>query len=70
MVTFKTEGCGWDIGKGNAQIRKDFYASRRATALAACQDLPGAEVISWRDDAGTAHAVRVRADQRNFAPDL
>jgi DNA topoisomerase-1 len=58
------------ICKGNAQISTDFYSPRLATALVACQDLPVAEIISWQDDAGTTHAVRVRADQQNFAPDL
>ncbi|MCF7698224.1 DNA topoisomerase IB [Loktanella sp. M215] len=46
------------IGKGGAEIEKDFYAPRLAAVLEACQDLPGAEIITWMDDAGQAHAVR------------
>lgn len=51
------------IGKGNAQINKDFFAPRLSAVLEACQDLPGAEIITWQDDAGTPHAVR--SDQIN-----
>lgn len=46
------------IGKGNAEISKDFYAPRLAAVLEACQDLPGAEIVVWQDDAGISHAVR------------
>ncbi|WP_394155342.1 DNA topoisomerase IB [Loktanella salsilacus] len=46
------------IGKGNAQISKDFYAPRLAAVLEACQDLPGAEIITWQDDTGASRAVR------------
>ena len=45
-------------GKGNARIKKDFHAPRLAAVLEACQDLPGAEIITWLDDAGAPHAVR------------
>ena len=46
------------IGKGGAHIEKDFHAPRLAAVLEACQDLPGAEIITWQDDAGEAHPVR------------
>ncbi|SEN00169.1 DNA topoisomerase-1 [Loktanella fryxellensis] len=46
------------IGKGGARIEKDFHAPRLAEVLDACQDLPGAEIITWIDDAGTSHPVR------------
>lgn len=46
------------IGKGGAEIEKDFYAPRLSAVLEACQDLPGAEIITWLDEAGRAHAVR------------
>ncbi len=46
------------IGKGGANVEKDFYAPRLASVLEACQDLLGAEIITWRDDAGRPHAVR------------
>ena len=46
------------IGKGGAHIEKDFHAPRLAAVLEACQDLPGAEIITWQDDAGDPHPVR------------
>ncbi|MFZ3583254.1 DNA topoisomerase IB [Loktanella sp. DJP18] len=53
------------IGKGNVQISKDFHAPRLAAVLEACQDLPGAEIICWQDDAGAPHPVR--SEQINTA---
>lgn len=46
------------IGKGGAEIEKDFYAPRLAAVLEACQDLPGAEVITWLDADGDARPIR------------
>ena len=46
------------VGKGGTEIEKDFYAPRLATVLEACQDLPGAEVITWLDANGDCHAIR------------
>ena len=46
------------IDKGNAHIQKDFHAPRLSAVLEACQDLPGAEIITWQDDTGAGHPVR------------
>ena len=35
-----------------------MYGGHLAAVLEACQDLPGAEIITWQDDTGAAHPVR------------
>ncbi|RYH03900.1 DNA topoisomerase IB [Salipiger sp. IMCC34102] len=45
-------------GKSGKRVEREIYAPRLAAILEDCQDLPGAEVVSWQDDAGASHAIR------------
>ena len=45
-------------GKGGKRVQKRIYAPRLAEILEDCQDLPGAEVVTWQDEAGQTHAIR------------
>lgn len=45
-------------GKGGAEIEKDLYAPRLCEVLESCQDLPGAEIVTWLDEDGDPHPVR------------
>ena len=46
------------IGKGGKRIEHAIHAPRLAEVLEDCQDLPGAEVVSWQDEDGATHAIR------------
>jgi DNA topoisomerase-1 len=49
--------------KGGRRVRKSLTGSRLSRAFQKFDDLPGAELITWLDDAG--HARTVRSDQVN-----
>nr|WP_221229218.1 DNA topoisomerase IB [Rubricella aquisinus] len=49
--------------KGGRRVRKSLTGSRLARAFQKFDDLPGAELITWLDDAGRARMVR--SDQVN-----
>ena len=44
--------------KGGKTVRAELYGRKLARVLDACQDLPGAEVLSWQDTAGTVRPLR------------
>ena len=46
------------IGKGGKRIEHAIHAPRLAAVLEECQDLPGAEILSWQDDDGAVYAIR------------
>ncbi|MEL7253950.1 MAG: DNA topoisomerase IB [Pseudomonadota bacterium] len=45
-------------GKGGHRIRETVQGKRLADALERCQDLPGAELITWLDDNGEARSLQ------------
>jgi DNA topoisomerase-1 len=51
--------------KGGQRVRRELRGARLMRALAKVHDLPGAELATWVDDDGVAHAVR--SEQVNAA---